>query len=195
MVMLLAETRDTCAPSRLGASTGFLPALGFRVLGFSKSSAASSSGATVAIVRADGVAFTLSGDFSETESGNATIEDSFNLNMAEATAKLSGDVVADDIWKLVIDQGLATEVSVVYQVEPSDSTLAAVAAGLAAALNTSDDPDAMGYAASSSADTVVIERRDGVVFSLSGDFTETGNGSAAIEDTDISSNATRRKER
>ena len=150
-------------------------AMGYRAL---------SSDATVVIIRADGVAFTLSGDFSDAGNGNATIEGSFNLNMAEATAKLSGAVVADDIWKLVIDQGLATEVSVIYQVQQTDSTLAVVAAGLAAALNTSEDPEAVGYAASSSGDTVVIDKRNGVVFSLSGDFTETENGSAAIEDCD-----------
>ncbi|MHC4066894.1 MAG: hypothetical protein ACYSUI_20650, partial [Planctomycetota bacterium] len=154
-----SDTGLTDVAAGLAASLNTSPedaAVGYRAL---------SSDATVVIIRADGVAFTLSGELSETENGSVIIEDSFNLNMAEATAQLSGDVVADDIWKLVIDRGLAAEVSVTYQVEQTDSTLAAVAAGLAAALNTSEDPDALGYAASSSADTVVIERKDGVVFS------------------------------
>jgi hypothetical protein len=76
--------------------------------------------------------------------GSGTEADPWQLFFsAEATAKLSGDVVTDDIWKLVIDQGLATEVSVAYQVQSTDSSPADVAAGLAASLNASPEATTM----------------------------------------------------
>ena len=103
------------------------------------------------------------------------------LDGTSATAALSGNLVVGDTWKLVIDEGLLTEVTIGYQVQQTDESLADVASGLADALNLSLDPDAALYTASSSDGTVRISRKDWVGFTLTGDFADTADGGATID--------------
>ncbi len=101
-----------------------------------------------------------------------------------ATAQLTGSVVNDDVWNLILDQGLEHELVLSYTVPSSGTfTLNDVANGLLDNLVTSSDADAVSYSASVKNDTVVVTRLDGSTFTL---VLQATSGSATIDTTTAS---------
>ncbi|HXT32344.1 MAG TPA: M10 family metallopeptidase C-terminal domain-containing protein, partial [Vicinamibacterales bacterium] len=104
------------------------------------------------------------------------------------SATLAGDVVATDVWKLKINDGVVgSQLDLSFTVGGT-TTRAAVALGLKADLDAkraANDALALQYTATVDDETVIITRNDGAVFTLVGDFTGTHgtvHGSATYAD-------------
>jgi Ca2+-binding RTX toxin-like protein len=123
---------------------------------------------TLVIINSDGSDFRIDMTAGATTVGVAAIDRS---TPTESGVVLSGSAAVGEVWKITLSDGATTPTTHEYTVL-ADDTLADIAAGLAAAINSGANVD---FAAVADGNELLIVRRDGTIFSATPQIDAAGN--------------------